>query len=406
MKKCLLFLCILVSINLNAVTYVYTGTGSWTDVANWNIYPTPSGGLVTLNPGDLVQVPFGSDLTINVGVLNTGFFEIYGNATNNSNFTNAGTVFVFGTFAENSNFTNIGSVKASGIYGGNLENEGVLQPRGPAGSVERLDLFGDLNQDPDGEYMIEIKGAGGEGAIDGHSITDVWGAANFDGTLKIVLDGYDPLVGDEFRLMTYFSKTGTFSTLDLPDISPKVWDVDYNAGDLTLKVDAAVPHRSMNLEAHAMETAVKLNWTDQNEEYSKFTIQHSMTNEDWKSIGEVSSTHELEYLDLNPESGYNYYRILALRHDGLTDFSEVRSVDFSSSLELSFYPNPVHDYLNIRVGHDNGQVFLISSNGQVVKSVNMTRDLTLNVQDVDSGMYHLVYETDAQRKSYSIVINH
>ncbi len=411
MKKCLLFLCLLVCFSLNATTYIYNGTGNWTDVGNWNTYPAPTGGFVTLNSGDLVQVPFGSDLNINLDILNAGIFEIYGSATNSGNFNNTGTFFVFGTFSQNANYTNLGSVKAGGIYGGNLENDGMLQPRGPAGAVDILDLFGDLIQDNIATVLIEIKGNGGAGNSAGHSKVDIWGTADLTGKLKIVLDNYDPVVGDEFSILTYFSKIGTFSTLELPDISPLSWSVNYLSGEMILKVDATVPYRSMDLEIKEENGKAVLSWNDDQETYQSFDIE-TLDNDHWTKIGTVLKDENLSFMDQNPKVETNYYRIKGIISADYYDYSEIVEMRINTPSEISFFPNPCIDIINIQFkGNiiENDYLLLRDVRNRMVLSKKITvrdieqNNIQLDISHLQSGVHTLSIIQKKQFKTVHIV---
>jgi len=53
------------------------------------------------------------------------------------------------------------------------------------------------------------------------------------------------------------------------------------------------------------------------------------------------------YIDLSPVKGINYYRLLQVDKDSRTKYSEVVKATFTDLPEVSIYPNPVHNELNI-----------------------------------------------------------
>ncbi len=409
MKRILVGLFMLFTLNASAVTYIFTGTGNWTDAANWNIYPAPSSGIFTIGSGDLVQVPFGSDLNINITVLNTGFFEIYGSATNSSTLNNFGTLFVFGTFSQNSNFSQQGSVKGSGIFGGNLVNEGTTQPRGPAGAIGTMDVFGDLTQGSGSMLNFEIDGTAGAGSSGGHSSLFVWGSMNYGEMLSVTLDMYMPSVGDEFKLIEHFGGTGSFSTISLPDISPLVWMVEYNTGDLTLKVDASVPHNDFELNIENNNGVAVLNWKNQNNAYDMFEVEKKIKNE-WTGISGVMNADDalLTYRD-HSDLGLQYYRVVGKTIDGHQSYSEVQSILISENnvFDAVFYPNPIEDWLNIETSLNSDEyirITITNSNGTIIRSRKLQgNSKRMDLSDLAPGVYWLSIKQGQNEKSKKII---
>ncbi len=409
MRHILIALFLLASIHASAVTYIYSGTGNWTDAANWNIYPAPVSGIVTLNSNDLVQVPFGSDLTINVTVLNTGFFEVYGVATNTSTLNNFGTLFIFGQFGQNGNFTNSGSIKADGIFGGNIPNSGTVQPRGPAGSIGTLDVFGDLNQASGSMISIEIDGDAGAGSPGGHSSIFVWGTLNFDGMLSVTLDMYTPVLGDEFRILDFFGSSGSFSTISLPDISPLQWMVNYNVDNVTLVVDMTVPHNDMELSLEKINDQVELNWVNQNYNFESFTVQRR-EKDTWKNIYSTTANDQVyfNYMDA-PPMGMNYYRVVGQKENNEI-FSSVQSIHIGKTNNefLRAFPNPVQDQLNLEVldREINSSIDLniLNDKGQVVNQYSLSKDQSsLTLDHLSPGVYILQANQESKRQQIRFV---
>jgi fibronectin-binding autotransporter adhesin len=90
---------------------------------------------------------------------------------------------------------------------------------------------------PNGFLNIEIRGASGPGAsYPFYDQLAVSGAATLAGTLKVRFGDFAPSINDEYTVMTYGSKTGTF-ILDLPALGEATqWQVTYNLTSLVLKV--------------------------------------------------------------------------------------------------------------------------------------------------------------------------
>jgi hypothetical protein len=85
-------------------------------------------------------------------------------------------------------------------------------------------------------------------------------------------------------------------------------------------------------------------YTEQNS--SHFEIERSKNANNFKKIGSVTaagnSVSEKSYLfkDNEPEIGKNYYRLRSVDLDGKSEYSEVRSANFSGKFSITVSPNP------------------------------------------------------------------
>lgn len=62
------------------------------------------------------------------------------------------------------------------------------------------------------------------------------GEAALNGTVHVTLiDGFTPAAGDAFNIVTYGSWTGA-PTVELPEIGPLDWQVDFTDDNLELRV--------------------------------------------------------------------------------------------------------------------------------------------------------------------------
>lgn len=86
-----------------------------------------------------------------------------------------------------------------------------------------------------GRLVVEIRGlyAGTEHDQINHSAT-----AGLGGDLTVELvDGFEPVLGDSFTILTYGSHTGQFDTLSLPALpAGLLWHIDYGTSSLTMSV--------------------------------------------------------------------------------------------------------------------------------------------------------------------------
>ncbi len=113
-----------------------------------------------------------------------------------------------------------------------VPNSGIVSA-GVGSSVEFTSTF---SQASTGATRMDIAGT----AATQFGLVAVTGAATLAGTLDIrFTSGYAPAVGDRFKVMTYASKTGQFSTINVTGLATGfVVTPEYNGTDLTLVVKA------------------------------------------------------------------------------------------------------------------------------------------------------------------------
>ncbi len=119
-----------------------------------------------------------------------------------------------------------------GMVHGNIVNEGTLSPGNSPGL---LNLIGDLTNT--GTLEFEIAG------LDPSEFDRLWISGTFDagGTLKLLLDGYAPLVGDEFDLLDWGVLNYQGMTIDFSNAILTTglrWDSTVFASTGSLRVSA------------------------------------------------------------------------------------------------------------------------------------------------------------------------
>ena len=184
-------------------------------------------------------------------------------------------------------------------------------------------------------------------------------------------------------------------------------------------VFAPLPVEFLSFDAQLQnDNRVLLDWrtaTEINNDY--FLIERSKDGQQFETIGKVAgagnSSLELQYesWDNTPLSGVNYYRLKQVDFDGTSDYSDIRAVELrTASTELSIFPNPASDLLNISFEKsiETGQVQLFNSAGQVVQSQYLMQgaDQTqLQLDQLADGMYWISIEADGQIHGEKVVIS-
>ncbi len=159
-----------------------------------------------------------------------------------------------------------------------------------------------------------------------------------------------------------------------------------------------------NLTATAGDASVSLDWDDNTEaSLAGYDLYKSvLTGLIWNKINDTLLT-DSEYLDEDVNNGTRYYyKVKAIDGTGnSSEFSSIveatpvgsTSVASLEAIGASVYPNPMKDWLMIRV-EAGVSARLFDLTGRMVKQITLTgREMLVPVSDVESGTYLLELTT-------------
>lgn len=170
-----------------------------------------------------------------------------------------------------------------------------------------------------------------------------------------------------------------------------------------------LPVELFSFTAEKLEKEVQLDWITALEENNRgFSVERKTAQENWKQIGFIDgkgTTVEYtsySFLDTNPASGNNYYRLKQIDFDGTFEYSETRVVHFEANgKELSVYPNPSAGQINFNEPI-SGRIIISNALGQIVwQQENMEAVQYLDLSNLSSGSY--VLENLARSKRLNTV---
>ncbi len=122
--------------------------------------------------------------------------------------------------------TGTGALSGTGSINGAVSVAGVIQPGDGASPGILTVASGGYTQTSAGALGILI---GGTTPGTQFSQLKVSGAAGLNGTLNVSLtNGFSPVAGNSFTILTSTAISGTFATVDLPALSGGSWQVTYN----------------------------------------------------------------------------------------------------------------------------------------------------------------------------------
>lgn len=185
----------------------------------------------------------------------------------------------------------------------------------------------------------------------------------------------------------------------------------------TINCTVVLPVELGHFSATLQDEEVYLKWATWSElNNSGFEIQraHSAELEQtgdraWQKIGfqygkgTTSSITLYNFVDPAPAAGITYYRLKQIDHDGQYEYSPIISIDHTTNTRkedltgMRVFPNPVRDQIRIQAaqagaGMENIPYVLHNTFGQVVKTGTVSLDRTIDVRELDAGIYYLLLQ--------------
>ncbi len=203
--------------------------------------------------------------------------------------------------------------------------------------------------------------------------------------------------------------TGTTTMID-PNDADIVWNATLNrwevsfdvtsfSGFFAMAAPAVLPIELVSFTGYTEGGSNHLKWTTQSEVNNKgFDIERSLNGRNFTLIGFVNadnntkSRHEYQFIDANPLSSINYYRLKQLDFDGKISYSSVIALNNAGNEStLIAYPNPVSNVVQLQ-----GKV-LESAKGFLMNNLGQTHPIQIsgnqfNISHLPQGIYYLSIE--------------
>jgi len=223
-----------------------------------------------------------------------------------------------------------------------------------------------------------------------------------------------------YRLLYRIGTSGTFTDLGPATSTANVDQVTFSAvvltdGYYTIGTlngsTSPLPIELINFTAIPVNNNyIKIDWqtaSEINNDY--FIIERSKDLLNWEEIAKIdgagNSSSPLSYsnTDRNPFLGISYYRLKQTDFNGQFEYSQVRSVNITSSVNLQVFPNPTVSQITI-VGNSSEleKVAIYNTVGQNVTILtqqienNGTR-VVIDITQLSSGIYYIKTETTANK---------
>ena len=185
----------------------------------------------------------------------------------------------------------------------------------------------------------------------------------------------------------------------------------------TFSISSLLPVKLIDFSGKLVNNNTQLTWTTATEENSKtFTIEKSTDNHSFAAIGTINAagnTTTVQYYsftDKNMIEGVNYYRLKTTDIDGSFEYSKTIQVQvIRANTTASLYPNPCKSSLTINhpVARE-AQLLVYNVSGIAVKKTVVAgnaRQTTMNVQNMDKGMYYAVWQNGSEKITMPFMVN-
>ena len=183
---------------------------------------------------------------------------------------------------------------------------------------------------------------------------------------------------------------------------------------------APLPVLLTNYKAFASgSNEITINWTTGAEvDNDYFTIERSANGVDFISIATIrgaNNANNYTYIDKQPLTGDNYYRLSQTDRDGSVTYFNILKVRLENLVNkgVSFYPNPVKDQLQLVLNsEEKGEltVSVISMKGAVIKQWKLNKEnielkQTLSLSELPAGNYILQVFSKGFKESKPFIKN-
>jgi Secretion system C-terminal sorting domain len=147
------------------------------------------------------------------------------------------------------------------------------------------------------------------------------------------------------------------------------------------------------------QSAVLLSWTlSEGINIHEFEIERSADGKSWNTLGTLESgsllSTQISYsmIDSQPATGTNYYRLKMFNPDGRMEFSRIRMVTVSPTIDIRVFPNPANSVIQFYVKNNSSDlvVRLVSPQGQILQQSTSSAGNAvpaMNISKYPTGMY-------------------
>jgi hypothetical protein len=159
-----------------------------------------------------------------------------------------------------------------------------------------------------------------------------------------------------------------------------------------------LPLEYMDWNVQVRNTTARVQWNIINDvDVLRYDIERSLSGNLFTGIGAIAArndagTGDYSFTDATPQPGWNFYRIRITGKNNRVYFTDIKKVFIGNGFDVSVYPNPVGNNLQIQFSHlpENAHIYITDAAGKQILRKRVTTVLTsLNVSAWPRGIYFL-----------------
>ena len=179
-------------------------------------------------------------------------------------------------------------------------------------------------------------------------------------------------------------------------INPTTASVIEDIYMLSCNQPIVLPVELIRFQGSKQENAIFLNWEiGVADNFNRFEIERLTFENDFEKIGEIEFLGEgkhFQFIDNNPKSGLNYYRLKMIDNDDSFSLSNVVSVNWSDNdKSISINPNPFYDFIQLNLQEEKeASIIIFTPHGQIVDSSTISSsEKTIDTKSLPPGFYFI-----------------
>lgn len=165
--------------------------------------------------------------------------------------------------------------------------------------------------------------------------------------------------------------------------------------------DAPLPLSLLSFSANAKNKSIDLSWESYNSiNVNRFEIEHSTDAIHFQKIGQIATNQQniFNFIDENPVSGTNYYRLKIIDNDDSFVYSPIQNALFVSKT-WSIFPNPAKgDFLTVICKNNSStDIKIVDTFGKEVVIYKSESPISqLSIAHLDNGIYSVIFYENNQ----------
>ncbi|GEM_PF-2428605 len=216
------------------------------------------------------------------------------------------------------------------------------------------------------------------------------------------------------NLYTFNNSTGAFYQISLATntATQTSTSIASSSNDGASCATAVLPVRLIHFSGSVQQGINELRWETAKEQLSShFEILSSNDGHAFQSIGKVaaagnsSELKSYQFADMHPNSGTNFYKLMAVDIDGTRDYSQVIMLNRNSDETVKIFPVPIQDKLHISGlnWESTKELRIVDITNNVVFKTSRKVE-TIDFSKFASGFYFIqVIKSDAATEVYKVV---